>query len=138
MPNALALLALNQFEKLERILKHQEKIAELYGKTLEGVEKPSKTRGRVYMRYSVLVNGFDTDKILKEARSRNIFLDDGWRKTPIVPYDTNHSQMKYCWGECPVAERVARRIVNLPASIQISEKEAQKIVSFLNGIINED
>ncbi len=137
MPNGLAFLALNQLQKIEKLLKHQKQIAGFYDREVEGVEKPLKNEGRVYMRYSVLVNGFDTDEVLKKARLQRIFLDDGWRKTPVVPYDTDHQKMQYHWGDCPTAERVARKIINLPTNIQVSEKEAQKVASFLNNIINE-
>lgn len=138
MPNGLALLALNQFEKIEKFLDHQKKIARLYDKGLWGIEKSLKSEGRVYMRYSVFVSGVDTDKILKKARSKEIFLDDGWRKTPVVPYDSDHQKMQYHWGECPVAEQAARRIINLPTNVQISGKKSQRIVNFLNNTLNED
>ncbi len=136
MPNALAALGSRQFEKLDRFLAHQKKIANFYRENLAGLglKLPLKSTGRVYMRFSVLVKGVDTDKILKKARKKNIFLDDGWRKTPLVPYDTDHQKMKYYWGDCPTAERVARRIVNLPTSIQISNKKAKKITNFLKEI----
>ncbi len=86
------------------------------------------------MRYPILIERGDTDKILKEARKRRIFLDDGWRKTPIVPLDTNQAKMQYAQDSCPKAEKVAKNILNLPTHINISKEESQKIVDFLKNI----
>ncbi|PJA02303.1 hypothetical protein COX73_01460 [bacterium (Candidatus Gribaldobacteria) CG_4_10_14_0_2_um_filter_36_18] len=150
LPNALAMLALNQFQKLERLNRHRREIAEFYKRNLKNrfllpLSKGDQDRTPVFMRYPVLVDELrsssrftnarvmddDTDDVLKKARKRKIFLDDGWRKSPIVPLDTDLKKMNYNLGSCPKAEKIAKRIVNLPTHINISEKEAQRIVNFL-------
>jgi len=133
MPNALAILALNQFKKLEKIISHQKEIAKLYDESLKDKRftLPQESSGRIYMRYPVLIEGYETDEILKKARKKKIFLDDGWRKTPIVPPDTDQEKMGYIFGSCPKAEKVAKTILNLPTHINISKKQAQKIRDFL-------
>jgi len=136
LPNALSILALGQFRKLERFNKHRREIASFYQnvlknsnfilplfRTKEGIEL-------IFMRYPILT-AFNTDKILKQARKKKIYLDDGWRKSPVVPLDTNLEKMKYIPGSCQKAEKVAQNILNLPTHINISEKDAQKILSFL-------
>jgi len=134
-PNALATLALNQFRKLERFNKHRQKTASFYEKELKNtgfnlpLDKSQEGRTPAFMRYPILTEK-NTDKILKTARKRKIFLDDGWRKTPVVPPDTNIDKMGYHWGTCPRVEKVAQNIVNLPTHINISQKEAKKIVDF--------
>jgi len=150
-PNSLTILALNQFKKLERFNKHRRKIAEFYQKELEGnrfilpLSKIDNDRFPTFMRYPILVKKkFDerssslalrsvraTDEILKEARKRKIYLDDGWRKSPVVPPDTEIKKMEYTFGSCPKAEKVANSIVDLPTHINISEKEAEIIINFL-------
>jgi len=135
-PNALAALALNQFRKLERFNKHRQEIASFYEKGLENtgfnlpLARNQEGRRPTFMRYPILVNK-NTDEILKLARKKKIFLDDGWRKSPVIPSDTNIDKMKYLPGSCPEAEKVAQNIVNLPTHINISRKEAKKIVDFL-------
>ncbi len=148
LPNALAALALNQFRKLERFNKHRRQIASFYEKELKNtgfnlpLAKSQEGRTPAFMRYPILVNrahkeglcasvNFDTDEILKATRTQKIFLDDGWRKSPVIPLDTNIDKMKYLFGTCPQAEKVAQNIVNLPTHINISKKEAKKIVDFL-------
>ena len=138
-PNALAILALNQFKKLERFNEHRREIAKFYENELKNTKfvppltKPWENITPIFMRYPVLVN-LDTDRILNEARKRKIYLDDGWRKTPIVPPDTKIDKMKYIPGSCPKAEEIAKKILNLPTHINISLKDAQKIVDFLKKL----
>ncbi|MBZ9578658.1 aminotransferase class V-fold PLP-dependent enzyme [Patescibacteria group bacterium] len=141
LPNALSVLALNQFKKLERLNKHRREIANFYRKELKNtgftlpLDKAEDGRIPTFMRYPILLD-FDTNEILKKARRRKIYLDDGWRKSPIVPPDTNLEKMKYKLGSCRRAERVAETILNLPTHINISKKDAQKIVDFLKNYGN--
>jgi len=136
LPNALSILALNQFRKLARFNRHRREIANFYQKELKNTNLvlplagAGKDRVPTFMRYPVLVN-FDTDELLRKLRRRKIFLDDGWRKSPIVPPDTKLETMKYIKGSCPQAEKVVQSIVNLPTNINISRKDAQKIIDFL-------
>lgn len=142
-PNALAVLALNQLEKLDKFNNHRKKIAKIYSQELKQNKKIKfqdsvKYSKRVYMRFPVLVPEFiDTNKILAEFRREKIFLDDGWRKSPIVPPGTDLERMGYKIGECPNAENIAKRIINLPTHINISEEDARKIIRILNKIIND-
>jgi len=136
LPNALAILALTQFRKLERFNKHRRGIASFYENELKNKNfNLPLTRSKegiipTFMRYPILTN-LNTDKILQEARKRKIFLNDGWKKTPIVPPDTDLEKMKYKLGSCPQAEKIAKSIINLPTHINISQKDAQKIIDFL-------
>jgi dTDP-4-amino-4,6-dideoxygalactose transaminase len=141
LPNALVILALNQFKKLERFNEHRREIAKFYENKLKNTKlvlplaKSRENIAPTFMRYPILTN-FDTDEMLQEARKRKIYLDDGWRKTPIVPPDTDISKMKYTLGTCPHAEKLSKMIVNLPTHINISKKDAEKIVDFLKNYGN--
>ncbi len=133
LPNALAILALNQLKKLERFNSHRRKIAKFYEDGLKETKFILPFLGEreevVFMRYPILVE--DSDKILKEARRRKILLNDGWRKSSIVPPDTDIGTMQYIPGSCQKAEKIAETILNLPTHINISEKKAQRIINFL-------
>jgi len=140
MPSPLSLLALNQIKKIERFNEHRRKISEIYYKNIDkklfipvfpekGLEKKP-----VFMRYPVLVSS-GTDDILKKMRNHNIYLNDGWRKSPIVPLDTDLEKVHYVLGSCPRAEKIANRIINLPTHINVSENKAIKIVKLLNECI---
>lgn len=132
LPNALARLGLKQFNKLEHFNSHRQAITDFYGKQLEELEVqlPASTSGRIYMRYSLLIEK-DTDEVLEKAERENIFLNDGWRKSPVVPPDTELESVKYAWGVAPRAERVAEQIVNLPTHPNLDLDKAQTIVNFL-------
>ena len=139
-PNALAALALNQFRKLERFNKHRQKMASFYERELKNTSfnlplaKSQEGRIPAFMRYPILVN-FDTDEILRKLRAKKIFLDDGWRKSPVVPPDTNIDKMGYLFGACPRAEKVAKNILNLPTHINVSQEDGKKIVDFLKKLL---
>ncbi|MDI6591722.1 MAG: hypothetical protein QME61_02165, partial [Patescibacteria group bacterium] len=78
----------------------------------------------------------DPDEILKLARKRKIYLDDGWRKSPIVPPDTEIEKMGYTLGSCPRAEKIANSILNLPTHINISKKRLKRSLIFLDNFHN--
>jgi len=140
MPNALAVLALNQMRKLKRFNQHRKEVAEIYQHELRdiGLISQKNQEGRIFMRYPIILEGRDTDRILKEFRKKKIFLDDGWRKTPIVPPDTDQKSMGYQFGSCKIAELVAKYIVNLPTHINISKKEARAISDLLKDFVSVD
>ncbi|MEA3344310.1 MAG: DegT/DnrJ/EryC1/StrS family aminotransferase [Patescibacteria group bacterium] len=139
MPNVLAILALNQFKKLNRLNEHRRKISKFYEKNLKELGKfnlifksEQEDREVIFMKYPVLIK--DSDYVIEQAKNENIMLDDGWRKSTIVPPDTKREKMEYIEMSCPKAERVAQNILNLPTHINISIKDAQKIVSFINNL----
>lgn len=134
MPNALAMLALNQLTKIEKLNSHRKNIVRFYEEKLAKTDfvlpfLEKEKEGVVFMRYPILVE--NSDLILEEGRQEKFLLDDGWRKTPIVPPDTDIKKMEYVSGSCPRAEETAKKILNLPTHINISEKEAERIVNFL-------
>jgi len=141
MPNAQAALARNQFKKIKRFNQHRQEIATLFDKNLRKLRVllPQALAGRIYLRYSLLFKNNKTMvcKILKKAKEKAIYLNDGWRQKPIVPPDTIQENMGYVEGSCPVAEDVARNILNLPCHINISLLKAKKIADFLKDNIKE-
>ncbi|MBU4078407.1 aminotransferase class I/II-fold pyridoxal phosphate-dependent enzyme [Patescibacteria group bacterium] len=129
MPNALALLGLHQFEKLEKFNKHRYEIAKIYKQFERVAPVQEYIEKRVFMRYSVFVE--NSDEILEKFKKKGIYLDDGWRKSVVVPIGTNLEKMGYIKGSCPVAEEVADKILNLPTHINISKEQAEKIKNLL-------
>jgi dTDP-4-amino-4,6-dideoxygalactose transaminase len=133
-PNALAVLALNQLKKLKEFNRHRQLIADFYQKELSEFilpfNKEINNTKPIFMRYPVLVS-IDTDLILKKGRERGIFLDDGWRKSNIVPIKTLLEKMNYVSGSCPEAERISKKIINLPTHINISFVESKRIIDLI-------
>jgi len=134
LPNILSLLVLNQFKKLEKYNQHRRKISQIYQENLRDkfnlpLVKKDENILSVFMRFPILVKN-NTDGILKEARKRKIYLNDGWRKSPVVPPDTDLKKMRYILGSCPKAEETANKIINLPTDINISQKQSERIINF--------
>ncbi len=132
MPDALASLALHQLHKLERFNAHRKQIAQFYYERLRAApfilpEVPL-DKTHIFLRFPV--RHPKAHEIIKKCWQENILIGD-WYTTPIAPYDTKLDKMKYSVGSCPKAEKLAKETFNLPTHIGISEKEAQKIVSFL-------
>jgi dTDP-4-amino-4,6-dideoxygalactose transaminase len=134
MPNALAELALNQFNKLEKFNEHRKKIAEFYFENLKnfGFELPKSfpERKNMFLRFTIKHPG--AHQIIKKAWQKNILIGD-WYTSPVAPWDTKLDKLKYKPGSCPKAEKLSKKTLNLPTHINISEKETRKIIDFLLG-----
>ncbi len=132
MPNALAVLALKQFQKLERFNNHRKKIASLYYKMLENsslnLPRFPKDRDHIFLRFTVKTPR--AHEVIKNSWDNNILLGD-WYTSPIAPDDTQLGKMGYREGECPNAEKLSKVMFNLPTHINIRRKDAIKIVNFL-------
>ena len=130
LPNALAILALNQFVKLDKFYNHRKKLFEYYYENLKDTKfvlseikqgcKPS------YLRFTI--KHPDAHKIIYSAwHKENILLGD-WYTTPIAP---NLEKMHYKEDSCLNAEILAETTLNLPTHINIEKEDADRIISFL-------
>lgn len=132
MPNALALLALNQFEKLERFNQHRQKIAAIYAKELSNtrykIPDTKYAAASVFLRFPIRHQ--NARQIIKQAWRNNLLIGD-WYDKVIAPHDTKLEKMQYVLGNCPKAEKLVRATLNLPTHINISKEQARKIVEFL-------
>lgn len=140
LPNAMAVMALNQLKKLKKFNAHRQEIANYYYENLKDTkfELPAKfdpstgsrqVRKNVFLRFTV--KHPNAHEIIYEAwHKQNILLGD-WYTTPIAPFDTNIEEIKYKHGSCINAERLAKTTLNLPTHINISIKDAERIVNFL-------
>jgi len=129
LPNALAIMAQHQFEKLEEFNSHRKKIAEFYFEELTGTQFILPAREGIFLRFPI--QHPKAHEILYEAwHTENMLLGD-WYRQAIDPHDTKLEEMKYKPGMCPNAEYLAKRTLNLPTHINISMKDAERIVHFL-------
>jgi len=133
LPNALSLLAENQFKKLKTLNSRRKEIAEFYYKELAGsfLELPKKypERKNAFLRFSV--KNKKAHQIIFDAwKNRNILVGD-WYTTPIAPHDTKLEKMHYRPGSCPKAEKLCGETLNLPTHINISRRDLERIIAFL-------
>lgn len=136
MPNALALLALQQFGKLERFNAHRKKIAKIYDERLglrcEGDRVSENQTNSIYLRYTIQTP--NAAEILAAAKNKNIFLGD-WYRTPIAPAGVDYNAVGYTMGSCPTAEKLARESINLPTDVHIGQREVQRIIEVMREYV---
>ncbi|MFA5166053.1 MAG: aminotransferase class I/II-fold pyridoxal phosphate-dependent enzyme [Candidatus Paceibacterota bacterium] len=139
LPDELAVLALNQLQKLSEFSRHREALAAQYFSLLQGNLKialpfiEAQKQPLPFMRFPILAK--DRAPVLKYFAKQGIYLDDGWGGKNIVPAQTDLSRMGYILGSCPRSEIIAKKIINLPLNINTSLSEAKKIVDKLENIL---
>jgi len=131
LPNALSLLAINQFKKLERFNGHRKELANFYRRELQDASfiLPPDSE-QIYLRFTV--KHPKAHDMIKKAWAKNLLVGD-WYTSPVAPHDTRLEKVQYQLGSCPKAEKLAKLTLNLPTHINIREKEAKKIVDFLKS-----
>lgn len=134
LPNALAILALRQFTKLERFNTHRRQIAALYTQELSNTQYKvlgtAYQEGNIFLRFPVIHP--DAHEIIRKAWRSNLLIGD-WYTSPVAPHDTKLDAVGYVMGSCPNAERLAKTTLNLPTHIHITKKEADTIIQFLKS-----
>jgi dTDP-4-amino-4,6-dideoxygalactose transaminase len=119
-PNALAILGLHQLKKLKRFTSIRKKAAEIYsGKKQHDV---------IYLRFPLLVAS--KDAALKKCKRRGILLGN-WYQQAVDPAGVDFDSVGYTPGSCPVAEKTARHIINLPTLV--SESHALTIAKMIQS-----
>ena len=130
LPNALAILAVNQFNKIEKFNAHRKLIAQKYRNTFEEsmFQVPPNTN-QTYLRFTL--KHPRAHKIIRYFWENNILIGD-WYTSVLAPKDTNLEKLYYQRGSCPKAESLATMTFNLPTHINISDKDADRIIALLN------
>ncbi|MDD5639715.1 MAG: aminotransferase class V-fold PLP-dependent enzyme [Candidatus Pacebacteria bacterium] len=132
MPNALAYLALKQIKKLERFNLWRKGTANFYKFELEefsnlfAFNNVEEKKNPIYMRFPLIVK--NSAELIETFKKQNIYLNDGWRESIIVPSKTNKKTMKYINGSCPVAEVLCEKIISLPTHIRLKTQDLERIV----------
>ena len=129
LPNALAYLALIQFNRVEKFNDHRRKLVEFYNNKFKKYTEYL-TLNNKYSLIRFSIRHSNAKQIIKKARKKGILLGD-WYNIPIAPDDTNLDKMKYYKGLCPNAEKLSQQTLNLPTNPNLTLKKAQKIVNFI-------
>ncbi|ADR19703.1 DegT/DnrJ/EryC1/StrS family aminotransferase [Calditerrivibrio nitroreducens] len=121
------------FKKLlnkKEIISHRKKITSIYREYfLNEYDKLKNDNTEIiFLRFPLLVR--DKKGILAKAKRFKIELGD-WFLSPLHPNLTGWEKVFYQKGECPIAEDISERIINLPTHDKIDEKEAKRIAEFV-------
>lgn len=129
-PNALASLLINQLTKLEKLNHTRRSIAYVYKKKLLDVEqiKESHAAELIYLRFPIKVP--NPTKFIHLAKKQGVLLGR-WYNNVIDPAGVDFHKIGYTVGTCPNAEKLAKKIINLPTLI--SEHDARKIVEMIGS-----
>lgn len=127
LPPALAQLAVNQLDKLERFNQHRRRVAKYYFSKLSttNLGLPPNVNGACWLRFPVTLD--DASELIKYAKRQGISLGD-WYRGVVMPVK-DLAKAGYKIGSCLNAERLARMVVNLPTYPTLSMKQAQKVVA---------
>ncbi len=133
MSSLQAAIASSQLQKLKTNIAHRqsiglgaEKIVGYLGKRLE-----VNASNHCFLRYSFLVK--DREKFLEKFSKE---FDLGiWFTSVVHGRTTELEKVEYIVGSCPIAEDVARRIVNIPTHLRIPR---EKVLSALQKALEQE
>ncbi|TSC55610.1 MAG: Pleiotropic regulatory protein [Parcubacteria group bacterium Greene0714_21] len=132
LSNALAILALHQFQKLERFNAHRKELAKFYGEQSKNsgyiLPQAFPEREHIFLRFPL--RHAKAHEIIRKGWERNFLIGD-WYTSPVAPEDTRLDALGYIQGSCPTAEKLSQETLNLPTHIRMKEKDAAKIIEFL-------
>jgi dTDP-4-amino-4,6-dideoxygalactose transaminase len=137
MPNALALLILHQYGKLECFNANRKKIAAFYRQSLKdyvSCKLPPEDNSIIFLRFPLRVQ--NPEGLIGAAKKEKIYLGD-WYNEAIAPRGVDYEKIGYKKGSCPVSEAEAKRSVNLPTDIHISAKHGEHIVRVVQAYLKK-
>jgi len=124
--------ALAAYSCLNKTIAHRQKIAAIYRRTLPVNVQLKHTEEAVYLRFPLLVD--NPTGLIAYLKQTHIYIGDRWYDAPIAPAALM-TETNYVSGDCPNAEYVAARMVNLPTHLNINEVQAEdlarKVVQWL-------
>lgn len=134
IPNSLANLAFNQLQKLDKLNRHRNNIANFYKENLDEKlqVKYNSEKGQIYLNFPILVN--NQEKYFNLAKKHGFILGTDWSGSNIVPDDSKREEIYYNKGECPKAEKLSKKILLLPTNINTTISDAKKICKLINKI----
>ncbi len=130
MSPALAILTSHQLDKLLRFTSHRRHIAQIYLDHLANPPIIPTTAEPSWLRFPLTTKY--PRRLHMQARRLHILLGD-WYDAPIAPRTVNPADFGYQSGSCPVAESTARRIVNLPTNIFVTESDAHRLIHLIQN-----
>ena len=133
-PPALAQLLLVQLKKIDAMNVRRRTIASRYMKELAntGIELPElpEQSESVWLRFPVIVK--NQQQLLFMAREHKMLLGD-WYDAVLVPRTSDRMEFRYTDGSCPVAERVASNVINLPTYPLLTDTQVTEIIAFIKS-----
>ena len=133
LPNAMATIIVNQTQQLDKFNSHRKVIANFYTQQLKNNPKLTlpqtfDNKEHIFLRYLVLVD--NPEIIIKKAKQEHILLGD-WYKQVIVPTNISLNKIFYEKGDCPIAEEISKKSLNLPTYYNLKFEDAKHITNLV-------
>ena len=126
-------LVLYQFENLENNLIHRKEIANIYAKTLNPKIVLQKLLPQIAnstnLRFPILVE--DRPALISYLKTQGVHISDIWYDAPVAP--EKYMSLTDYNGQCPEAETVSKKMLNLPTHININAAQAKNIAEKINS-----
>jgi len=129
MPNTLCCLGLSQADKLKKFAKIRKKYGNYYINNLDKDRFQFLDVEASYLRFPVEVDY--KEELIDYAKKKGVYLGD-WYSEVVSPSGVKIRKMKYKRGSCPKAERVCKRVINLPTNPNLKMKDIKKVIEVLN------
>lgn len=113
LPKWHANMAYYYLNKISQINSHRKEISELYGSK------------NTIIRYPIMVDR--RQDLINYMKKHGVYISDIWYDYPVGPKKISQSS-DYKIGQCPNAETIAEKIVNLPTHINVTISDAQNIL----------
>jgi len=130
LPNAQAIVALNQVKKLSAFNTKRQEIAAFYTKALADsvFTLPTIKKTDIVLRYNIQTQ--HASALYRFAKDKGILLGR-WYGHVIDPTGVEYTKIVYQAGSCPKAEFLARQSLNLPTYPKMSLGDAARVVAVL-------
>ena len=137
LPDWYCSIAMRQYALLPVVTAHRRALMHIYATELDRqVLEPviyDHLAESIYLRFPILVE--EKDGLVAYLRQKQIYVSDVWYDAPIAPEKYLH--LTSYAGECPQAEQVAKKILNLPTHRNVSPTQAHTIVREVNAWIHQ-
>ncbi|OGH45761.1 MAG: hypothetical protein A3H50_02240 [Candidatus Levybacteria bacterium RIFCSPLOWO2_02_FULL_37_10] len=124
-----------QFNNSDKELRHRRKVAEIYSRNLsKKILSDSIVKNidlSANLRFPIFVE--NRQNLINYLKKDNIYISDIWYDAPIAPRRFM-SEINYK-NDCPNAEKISEKILNLPTHKNISEKQALQLSNLINSFV---
>lgn len=129
LSNGLSRFVYEELKGIDRNLRERAMIVKMYEKLLG-----EKFYNTSLVRYPYILDSFAQVNELSDLLLKKGFMVGDWYRPVIYPASTNLASMKYVLGSCPVAEKISKRIVNLPTGGYIGRLEVEMFANAINSV----
>jgi dTDP-4-amino-4,6-dideoxygalactose transaminase len=129
IPGSLAILAKNQLKKVSDYNIHRRSIANVYFNELKNSKfiLPPNIKGSVWLRFPIICE--KPGEVINYLKKRGIVIGD-WYKKPVYPSGSNGFYF-YENNSCLTAEKIAKKVINLPTNPNVTKDDAERICVLL-------